>query len=177
MALTAKIRTSQATPSIIFLGSKVVSLQSSKFSLIHLELCFFFLSIKYPTDGIKQKRKFSPHGLQNYTWSDIRSSSVFQYSLQSLLFETTFFHQLFEMKDNTSTNSRGERKKSQGQKKNQNCTKKKREKQMIGRSCQFIKLVQLSNRFSSESKQYEGDMASFLNKQKRVKGKAHSLII
>lgn len=48
IALTAKIRTSYGTPSIIFLGSKVVSLQRSKLSRIHLELCFFFLSIKYP---------------------------------------------------------------------------------------------------------------------------------
>lgn len=46
MALTAKIRTSYGTPSIIFLGSNAVSLIRSKFSLIHLELCFFFLSMK-----------------------------------------------------------------------------------------------------------------------------------
>lgn len=48
IALTTKIRTSYGTPSIIFFGSKVVSLQRSKFSLIHRELCFFFRSMKYP---------------------------------------------------------------------------------------------------------------------------------
>lgn len=46
--LMASTRTSYGTPSSIFLGSNVVSLQTSKLSLIHLELCFFFLSIKYP---------------------------------------------------------------------------------------------------------------------------------
>lgn len=44
--LTAKIRSSYGTPSIIFLGSNDVSLIKSKFSLIHRELCFFFLSMK-----------------------------------------------------------------------------------------------------------------------------------